>query len=121
MLAIDDVVKVLQQKMRGQDIQAQTNHKNAEESKLVSSSDETWLQDQPKESVLLFPGAVVASDTKETSTQQKLLVHCDECQMEIKGNIYCCKTCFDYDLCENCHPKVSKTHANGEHEFRVES
>ena len=82
--------------------------------------DEAWLQNQPKESVLLFPGALV-SNSQEPETQQKIVVHCDECQNEIKGDIYCCQTCFDYDLCSACYQKASQIHADGKHEFVVES
>lgn len=114
----DDVVKALEAKMKGGDDEESTDNQN--ESNRLVTSNEKWLQNQPKESVLLFTGAVI-SGTKEPETQQKLVVHCDECQNVIEGKIYCCKTCFDYDLCGDCFPNSSLVHANGSHEFVVET
>ena len=81
-----------------------------------------WLKNQPRESVLLFEGALLsAPTTKEAALPpQNVVVHCDHCESEIKGNIYCCKSCFDFDLCGNCYPEVKLTHAAGKHEFEIE-
>lgn len=83
----------------------------------------TWLKNQPRESVLLFEGALLSvTDTAEAALPpQNMIVHCDHCENEIKGNIFCCKTCFDFDLCGKCYPKVKLTHAFGKHDFEIES
>jgi hypothetical protein len=83
------------------------------------ASDKTWLHSQPKEHILLFRGAMV-SNSDEAHTRQKMVVHCDACQNEIEGQVFCCKTCFDYDLCSACYPSSSLIHAGGKHEFAVE-
>lgn len=114
----DDVVKALEAEMKGGNNAKSIDNQNG--SNRLVRSDELWLQNQPKESVILFTGAVT-SDTKELETQQKLVVHCDECQEVIEGKIYCCKTCFDYDLCGDCFPNASLVHANGSHEFAIET
>ena len=82
-------------------------------------NDEAWLQHHPKESVLLFQGAEV-TNSHAINSQQKEVVHCDSCHQLVEGSIYCCKLCFDYDLCSTCYPTVKLTHADGSQEFRVE-
>jgi len=120
----DDVVKALEQGMKpNNDDQTKSTEKNGihrQGMKGLVVNDEAWLKNQPKESVLLFPGASV-SISHEPESHQTLVVHCDECQNQIEGSIFCCKTCFDYDLCSTCFPKASLTHANGKHEFLEES
>jgi len=83
----------------------------------------TWLKNQPRESVLLFEGALLSAATKEEAAlqPQNVVVHCDHCENEIKDEIFCCKICFDFDLCSLCYPKVKLTHADGKHEFTIES
>jgi hypothetical protein len=84
----------------------------------------TCLKNQPRESVMLFEGAMLsATATKEADlpSQNNMVVHCDQCENEIIGNIFCCKTCFDFDLCGSCYPKVKLTHADGKHDFEIES
>ncbi|KAL7537441.1 hypothetical protein ACHAXR_007837 [Thalassiosira sp. AJA248-18] len=115
----DDVVKALEQRMKSNCSQTKSASINYNGSKGLVTSNEAWLQNQPKESVLLFPGAVV-SDSQESEAQHKLVVHCDECQKEIEGDVFCCKNCFDYDLCRACYTRVSLTHADGKHDFVVE-
>ena len=123
-LFVDDVVKALEQGMKpNNDDQTKSTEKNGihrQGMKGLVVNDEAWLKNQPKESVLLFPGASV-SISHEPESHQTLVVHCDECQNQIEGSIFCCKTCFDYDLCSTCFPKASLTHANGKHEFLEES
>mmetsp|Transcript_43283 Transcript_43283/g.79209 ORF Transcript_43283/g.79209 Transcript_43283/m.79209 type:complete len:435 (-) Transcript_43283:366-1670(-) len=116
----DDVVKTLEQKMKGKD--SQTESTNIDHKGSVANS-EAWLRNQPKESVLLFPGAVVCEpqEPEPAEPQQKVVVYCDECENEIEGKIFCCGTCFDYDLCGACYPNTSLTHADGKHDFVVES
>jgi hypothetical protein len=89
---------------------------------VTDDNDGAWLKNQPRESVLLFDGALLsAPTTTEAALQpQNVVVHCDHCESEIKGNIYCCKSCFDFDLCGNCYPEVKLTHAAGKHEFEIE-
>ena len=77
------------------------------------------LKNQSPKSVLLFNGAIT-NNTSEESSLQKLLVYCDGCKQQIERIIYCCKTCFDFDLCSQCYPQLSQTHANGTHDFVLE-
>jgi len=77
-----------------------------------------WLQNQPVESVLLFPGALPYSLQEQDNDNLTIHVHCDECRKEIGGLVYSCETCFDFDLCSDCFPKLSKTHADGKHNFK---
>ena len=91
--------------------------------RLINDDDDgTWLKSQPEETVLLFDGALLSETTKEAAIPaQNVVVHCDHCQNEIRGDIFCCKTCFDFDLCGQCYPIVKSTHADGKHEFEIES
>ncbi len=108
----------LAEKMKGNGSQSKSNEFNT---KGLVMKDEPWLQNQPKESVLLFPGADATTPLNEPQQpQHKLIVHCDECQTEIQGKVYCCKVCFDYDLCGGCYPRASLTHADGKHDFALE-
>ena len=113
---LDVVVEALAQKMKGNDVVISSTTGGAIG---LVTSDETWLQNQPKESILLFRGAVV-SNSDEADIRQELVVHCDGCQNEIEGQVFCCKNCFDYDLCSSCYPSCSLLHAHGKHEFVVE-
>ena len=119
LLIIDDVVEALEERMKGNGSKNR-KYKNGSKGKLPCN--EACLRNQPKEGVLLFPGAVVVSGgTNKPEPQQKLVVHCDECQNEIAGKVFCCKTCFDYDLCEVCYESgATMSHANGKHDFAVE-
>lgn len=88
---------------------------------VTDDNDGAWLKNQPRESVLLFDRALLsAPPTTEAVLPQNVVVHCDHCESEIKGNIYCCKSCFDFDLCGNCYPEMKLTHAAGKHEFEIE-
>lgn len=71
--------------------------------------------------MLLFNGAVTDTMAVQACIEQKLVVFCDGCKEEIIGGIYCCRTCFDYDLCKDCYPKLSKTHGDGNHDFVIEN
>ena len=110
----DDVVNALSQKMKG------NNDSQSPKPGLVMNDDESWLHNQPKESVLLFPGAICSSSNnpEDEEMKQKIVVHCDECQAEIVGKIHSCKVCFDYDLCGTCYPNTK--HADGKHKFVAE-
>jgi hypothetical protein len=85
------------------------------------ANDEAWLNGQPMESVLLFHGADVSNSATddEGRISQRTVVHCDECQSIIEGRVYCCKNCFDYDLCGACYPVSSLAHADGRHDFSL--
>ena len=75
-----------------------------------------WLKKQPKESVLLFSGAILSlSAVQDTENPQIDIVHCDECQNQISGKMFSCTKCFDFDVCGNCYPLLE--HAEGKHEF----
>lgn len=117
----DDVVEALGPRMEERDnstTKAVTDVTRNDVGSLVFN-DEAWLQHHPKESVLLFQGAEV-TNSHAINSQQKEVVHCDSCHQLVEGSIYCCKLCFDYDLCSTCYPTVKLTHADGSHEFRVE-
>jgi len=114
---LDVVVEALAQRMKGDDAEKVSKTDGG----LVTSDETTtWSHNQPKESILLFRGAVI-SNSDEAHIRHTLVVHCDACQREIiEGRIYCCKTCFTYDLCSACYPSSSFIHADGKHEFAVE-
>ena len=109
----DEVVTALTQRIKGNECQIQPR---------LVMKDEPWLQSQPKESVLLFPGADGATTCldKPAEVQHKLIVLCDECQNQIVGKIYSCTSCFDYDMCDACYISKRANHAEGKHEFAIE-
>jgi hypothetical protein len=90
----------------------------------------------PAERVLLFPGALPPSSTKDDKTNTNdsgggggvgtteltycEIAHCDGCSKRIFGVIRKCVICFDYDLCSKCYPKLHKTHYDGKHVFNSE-
>ena len=83
----------------------------------------------PDERVVLFPGAEPSKgngygdDGEEDANSEvtfREIAHCDGCSKRIEGTIQKCVECFDYDLCQRCFPKLSKTHYNGEHAFAAE-
>jgi hypothetical protein len=91
----------------------------------IQRNDEAWGHVQPKESILLFQGAEFVNNTvalvvPPPATPSKSIAYCDECQNEIQGQIYYCKTCFDYDLCSICYSNPRVIHADGKHEFAIE-
>lgn len=124
-LSIDDVVHALKKKMIEAKFEVSAGTQNFD--KTINSQipfgvipDESageWLQSQPVESVLLFPGAITYSLQEPDNDDLKIRVHCDGCQKEVGGLVYSCETCFDFDLCSDCFPKLSKTHADGTHNF----
>ncbi|KAL3816365.1 hypothetical protein ACHAXA_000443 [Cyclostephanos tholiformis] len=121
---VDVVVEALARRMEGMYAGKKSSTTGIERDGATTngstSIDETRLHDQPKECILLFDGADVSNSSDEAQVQQKLVVHCDECHDAIEGRVYCCKTCFDYDLCGACYPFSSLAHANGKHDFAVE-
>lgn len=75
----------------------------------------------PPERVLLFPGALSSKDDSSSGeVTYREIAHCDGCSKRIRGVIHKCVTCFDYDLCQKCFPKLSKTHFDGKHQFNIE-
>eukprot|EP00985_Skeletonema_marinoi_P009330 scaffold4344_cov70-Skeletonema_marinoi.AAC.1 len=118
----DAVTQAIKAKMSNKDAKSEYEHHHS--GRLVTEDNNgTWLKNQPRESVLLFEGALLSAATKEEATlpAQNVVVHCDHCENEIKDQIFCCKICFDFDLCSLCYPKVKLTHADGKHEFTIES
>jgi hypothetical protein len=69
----------------------------------------------PHERVFLFPGAEAPTGSEEVAFRE--IAHCDGCSKRIIGTIRKCVECFDYDLCQECYPKVSKMHYEGNHQF----
>jgi hypothetical protein len=121
---LDVVVGALARRMKGCDAGevSKTGVDRGDADGGLATGDETttWSHNQPKESILLFRGAVV-SNSDEAHIRHAMVVHCDACRREIiEGRVYCCKTCFDYDLCGACYPSSSLMHADGKHEFAVE-
>lgn len=72
----------------------------------------------PSERVLLFPGALPIAESPDQVYCE--VAHCDECSKQIKGTIYKCLTCFDYDLCVHCYKATHRQHFGGQHEFTTE-
>jgi hypothetical protein len=124
LLSLDVVVEALGQRMEGGDAEKVSKtgvvDHGGGDGGLVTSDETTWSHNQPKGSILLFRGAVI-SNSDEAHVRHTMVVHCDACQREIiEGRVYCCKTCFTYDLCSACYPRSSLVHADGKHEFAVE-
>jgi hypothetical protein len=80
------------------------------------------------ERVFLFPGAQTPPTKDDKNLGGKDLeepmyrevVYCDGCSEKIIGTIQKCVMCFDYDLCQKCYPKLSKSHYDGTHHFIAE-
>ncbi|KAG7363578.1 NAD-dependent deacetylase [Nitzschia inconspicua] len=99
---------------------------------VLQGRDENWKRDDwtdvtnvPSDRVLLFPGALPSmTPSNGDATSDKMvyqeIAHCDGCTKRIDGVINKCIHCFDYDLCSDCFPGMSKTHFNGTHTFDSE-
>jgi NAD-dependent SIR2 family protein deacetylase len=90
----------------------------------------------PKNRVFLFPGATPNNELALSSASQHCgedsttvespprfceIAHCDACAKRIVvGMIQKCVICFDYDLCSDCYPTISKAHHDGKHVFCAE-
>jgi len=92
-----------------------------------SASDESsYLNDlcnHPKDRIFLFPGAVIDNQADSNPLPDIILkevARCDSCHCHIEDTIMKCTDCFDYDLCVECYPKLSKTHFDGVHKFVTE-
>lgn len=93
-------------------------------------NDDGWMDIAvPRERVLLFPGALPANDGSGTASGDaaalecyREVANCDGCRTQIPTGktIFKCAVCFDYDLCQSCYPRISKTHCGGSHSFRRE-
>jgi hypothetical protein len=97
---------------------------------------EEWSSVQvPSERVFLFEGAQPppTGTTASTGTSGsnnnhaadditfREIAHCDGCTKRIEGTIQKCVVCFDYDLCQECFPTLSKLHYDGKHQFAPEA
>ena len=61
-----------------------------------------------------------ANNDESSEMMLKEVVHCDGCHRVIEGLVMKCTDCFDFDLCEDCYPVVSKDHFSGCHKFVTE-
>ncbi len=92
----------------------------------LEGKEENWKADEwtsvnvPPERVLLFPGALASKDDSSSEVTYREVAHCDGCSVRICGVIKKCVNCFDFDLCANCFPTLSKTHFGGTHNFSTE-
>jgi Zinc finger, ZZ type len=87
----------------------------------------------PTERVFLFEGAQPPPTVTTASTGShninnaadeisfREIAHCDGCTKRIQGTIQKCVVCFDYDLCQQCFPTLSKVHYDGKHHFAPEA
>jgi hypothetical protein len=115
----DNVVRVIKDQLMRSDISASTIDKLV---RFADDKDTSWLKQQPHDTVLLFDGAVTNTVSDHSSIQKLIeVVYCDGCSKEIKCQIHCCQTCFDFDLCSQCFPTVSRVHADGNHKFVLEN
>ena len=124
----DAVTQAMKDKLSKTDSAATTSAEHKPHSGRLIATDDNgnglWLKKQPRESILLFEGALLSATNEKDEVappQNVMVVHCDNCENEIKGNIFCCKTCFDYDLCGSCYPKIRQQHAGGQHEFEIQT
>lgn len=90
------------------------------------SPDVSFLPGESQDSItkraLLFPGGVVPDNSYyQRSVEYQEIAHCDGCKNKISGVIQKCNVCFDYDLCSNCFPHLSKSHFDGTHKFVTEA
>jgi hypothetical protein len=118
----DDVTRALVKEMTGTTTSEETEEGKLlsciqEEDELYSANDWSSLA-MPKDRVFLFPGASRGDDSSEYTYRE--IAQCDGCSDQISGTIRKCVQCFDYDLCETCFPKLSKSHHDGEHKFSTE-
>lgn len=75
----------------------------------------------PNDRVFLFPGAQASAQADDASDiTYREVAHCDGCSNRIEGQIRKCMMCFDFDLCSECYPLMSKKHFEGKHRFSVE-
>ena len=119
----DAVTQAIKDKISNTDVDTNTEEENNSGGLVNDENYGTWLKNQPRESILLFEGALLSAPIAKDAAipLPNVFVFCDHCRNEIKGNIFCCKNCFDFDLCCDCYPKVKLTHADGKHEFGMES
>lgn len=97
---------------------------------LVAHKADDWsFCNLPDDRIVLFPGAEPSKgnsygdDGEEDANSEvtfREIAHCDGCSKRIIGTIQKCVECFDYDLCQRCFPKLSKTHYDGAHAFAAE-
>ena len=116
----DDVTRVLVKEMTGSEEKAEGKLLAClkEDDELYNANDWSSVA-LPKDRVFLFPGASRGDDSSSEYSYREI-AHCDGCSGEISGTIRTCVQCFDYDLCEACYPKLSKSHHNGQHKFLTE-
>lgn len=99
---------------------------------LVGFKADDWsLCKLPEDRVVLFPGADPSKgsgygddggeEDENSEVTFREVAHCDGCSQRIVGTILKCVDCFDYDLCQDCHPKLSKLHFGGTHVFAAEA
>lgn len=81
----------------------------------------------PHNRVFLFPGALAPPFMKSGGNEDasvmsyREVAHCDGCSKRIEGTVRKCLSCFDYDLCMDCYPSLTKTHFKGKHVFASEA
>ena len=68
-------------------------------------------------------GDILLRSAPKVEKKGKLEVHynveCDGCHVTpLRGNRYKCKTCKDFDFCEECYKKEKENHGHG-HDFYV--
>ena len=67
---------------------------------------------------------IETTNSKMASRESPIEVYnnmwCDECDKEVEPNekAYHCRTCEDFDICENCHLHGSK-HVDPSHTFQI--
>lgn len=120
-----DAVECTSPSTEGELLSTVTSRENDTEYDIYSVRD--WKNVKiPHNRVFLFPGALAPSIKNGNSDDASVLsyrevAHCDGCSKRIEGTIRKCLSCFDYDLCMDCYPSLSKNHFKGKHVFASEA
>jgi len=83
-----------------------------------SAAESTIPSNLRNASTFIFSGAVLDKISNSANNGSvSVTIHCDGCDKNIGSCSMKCEQCFDFDLCQDCYPIVSKEHFLGRHKF----